>query len=350
MVLVITASRHLGAQAGRGAQSHGYDAGAALKAQLAEPRGAFDKANLTAFVKGFKARLDAQENVEFEHPDLVRRRGAGRQRRRRQRRQAAGRVPGGRRHRRLLPAPVRPAGRRRSWRRACGPTSSSSTTGWAPRSRCSNPGDNEVAKQAMADASERYNTCGATLATADSPAEFAAARRTAVEGSDRSPGGAQGARARPGPGDPRAPRLGTEAHRGAAAAVRRPDRRAGGRSTDPDDRTTTAAARSTASRSAAAGTPRRSGSRSCSARSCPAASAVAACSAAAAASSGATKRAVSPRSTTPAAMTAVGAATGAVAGLRRRWRRRRLGRRRRQTAAAVAGATGSPQAPLICRP
>ena len=34
----------------------------------------------------------------------------------------------------------------------------------------------------MADASERYNTCGATLATADSPAEFAAARRTAVEG------------------------------------------------------------------------------------------------------------------------------------------------------------------------
>ena len=68
MVLVITASRHLGAQAGRGAQSHGFDAGAALKGAARRAARAFDKANLTAFVKGFKARLDAQENGNVETP------------------------------------------------------------------------------------------------------------------------------------------------------------------------------------------------------------------------------------------------------------------------------------------
>jgi hypothetical protein len=43
-------------------------------------------------------------------------------------------------------------------------------------------GDGAVAKQALADASERYSACGGQLASADAPAEFAAARRTAVEG------------------------------------------------------------------------------------------------------------------------------------------------------------------------
>jgi hypothetical protein len=43
-------------------------------------------------------------------------------------------------------------------------------------------GDNAVAKQALADAAERYNATGALLATADTDGEFAAARRTAVEG------------------------------------------------------------------------------------------------------------------------------------------------------------------------
>jgi hypothetical protein len=44
------------------------------------------------------------------------------------------------------------------------------------------PGDDAVARQALADASERYTGHGALLAKADSPGEYAAARRTAVEG------------------------------------------------------------------------------------------------------------------------------------------------------------------------
>lgn len=44
------------------------------------------------------------------------------------------------------------------------------------------PGGDQVAGQALADAAERYNATGALLATADTPGEFAAARRTAVEG------------------------------------------------------------------------------------------------------------------------------------------------------------------------
>jgi hypothetical protein len=43
-------------------------------------------------------------------------------------------------------------------------------------------GDDVVAKQALSDAAERYNATGALLANADTPGEFAAARRTAVEG------------------------------------------------------------------------------------------------------------------------------------------------------------------------
>ncbi|MDP9183094.1 MAG: hypothetical protein M3P04_10015, partial [Actinomycetota bacterium] len=42
--------------------------------------------------------------------------------------------------------------------------------------------DNAVARQALADAAERYSACGGQLSSADTPAEFAAARRTAVEG------------------------------------------------------------------------------------------------------------------------------------------------------------------------
>ena len=44
------------------------------------------------------------------------------------------------------------------------------------------PGEDGLARQAMVDAAERYNATGAILAQADTPSEFAAARRTAVEG------------------------------------------------------------------------------------------------------------------------------------------------------------------------
>ncbi len=44
------------------------------------------------------------------------------------------------------------------------------------------PGDDDVARQALADAGERYNATGALMAKADTLGEYAAARRTAVEG------------------------------------------------------------------------------------------------------------------------------------------------------------------------
>jgi hypothetical protein len=44
------------------------------------------------------------------------------------------------------------------------------------------PGDDAIARQALADAGERYNATGALLAKADTLGEYAAARRTAVEG------------------------------------------------------------------------------------------------------------------------------------------------------------------------
>ena len=44
------------------------------------------------------------------------------------------------------------------------------------------PGDDAIARQALSDASERYNATGALMSKADSPGEYAAARRTAVEG------------------------------------------------------------------------------------------------------------------------------------------------------------------------
>ena len=43
-------------------------------------------------------------------------------------------------------------------------------------------GDDAVARQALADAAERYTATGALLSQADTPGEFEAARRTAVEG------------------------------------------------------------------------------------------------------------------------------------------------------------------------
>ncbi len=43
-------------------------------------------------------------------------------------------------------------------------------------------GDDPLVRQAMADAAERYNATGALLSQADTPGEYSAARRTAVEG------------------------------------------------------------------------------------------------------------------------------------------------------------------------
>ena len=43
-------------------------------------------------------------------------------------------------------------------------------------------GDDPVTRQALSDASERYGATGALMSQADTPGEFAAARRTAIEG------------------------------------------------------------------------------------------------------------------------------------------------------------------------
>jgi hypothetical protein len=50
------------------------------------------------------------------------------------------------------------------------------------RRAAARPGDDAIARQALADAAERYNATGALMAKADTLGEFAAARRTAVEG------------------------------------------------------------------------------------------------------------------------------------------------------------------------
>ena len=66
--------------------------------------------------------------------------------------------------------------------RAPARTSSRCTTGSARTSATLHAGDDPVARQALADAAERYSATGALLSQADTPGEFEAARRTAVEG------------------------------------------------------------------------------------------------------------------------------------------------------------------------
>ena len=175
VVLVITANKHLGAGEGSRAADRGVDADAALKAELSSERGAFDKDAITAFVTSFKERVLSQVGSGSSS-------GGG----------SSGGSSGG------FPwAPVVLVGalgagagavvvssRRRKARLNDGLRAEVEQL----YSRLANdvgtldPGDSAVAKQALADAAERYNACGAALAIADSPAQFAAARRTAVEG------------------------------------------------------------------------------------------------------------------------------------------------------------------------
>ena len=187
VVLVITASRHLGAAQGAGVTRLGVDADRALQQQLAaRPAGeSFDKEHLTGFVTAYKDRVanDAAAANDVQPPDTTRGSPAGtqssgsshsgtvlllvllgigglafglakRSSRRRKARQNEG-----------LRADVE-----QLYNRLGSDVSTLDAKG------------NVVAQQALADAAERYNACGATLASADSPAEFAAARRTAVEG------------------------------------------------------------------------------------------------------------------------------------------------------------------------
>jgi hypothetical protein len=170
VVLVITANRHLGAGNGSAAAARGVNARTALSKERAELAG-FDKDGLTAFVLAFAERVADQA----EDPAAPGNDGSG---------NGAWLlgglvvlVAGG-----TTAAVV--ASRRRKAR--LNEALRADVTQLYDRLGSDvltlDAGVDPVARQALADAAERYNACGAQLAQADAPAEFAAARRTAVEG------------------------------------------------------------------------------------------------------------------------------------------------------------------------
>jgi hypothetical protein len=179
VVLVITAGKHYGYGVGGTASAKGVNAASALKAERAETR-AFDKASLTRLVSDFEERVEKQveaaaggQPVERAEPEpssggsggttllLV----------------LVGLIGGG-----ALLASV--SSKRRKARENEGLKADVESLYNRLGSDVSllNAKDDPVAQQALADASERYNACGSALAMADSAGEFAAARRTAVEG------------------------------------------------------------------------------------------------------------------------------------------------------------------------
>ena len=190
VVLVITASRHLGAAEGNGAATRGVQSGADLQAVLSAARaGAFTKANVTTLATNFAQRVQQEASAgssgsggstsdgTFGGSSNSGSSGSG---------SHGGAL--------LLGALVLLGGggtalalrssRRRKARANEGLRADVEQLYNRLGSDVStiDPGTDPVAKQAMADAAERYNACGAVLATADSPAEFGSARRTAVEG------------------------------------------------------------------------------------------------------------------------------------------------------------------------
>jgi hypothetical protein len=180
VVLVITANKHLGVAEGSGAARRGVNANAALQAELPTASALpFTKDNVTAFVLSFEQRIAQQVSAASS---------------------------GG-----SVPAPATSSGSSHTGAYLLGglvligggATLLAVRSSRTRRKRLNeglradveqlynrlgsdvatlDPGDNVVARQALADAAERFNATGATLATADAPPEFAAARRTAVEG------------------------------------------------------------------------------------------------------------------------------------------------------------------------
>jgi hypothetical protein len=178
VVLVITANKHLGTAEGSGAAREGVNAARALAEQLAANKGQpFDKEHVTQFVKAFQERLeDRSSSSAGSSGSASEDKGGG---------------GGGLKILVVLALLggagfflVRRSSHRKTLRQQEGLRADVEQLYNRLGSEVSllSPGDNPVAKQALADASERYNSCGAALASADSPAEFAAARRTAVEG------------------------------------------------------------------------------------------------------------------------------------------------------------------------
>lgn len=184
VVLVVTASQHLGAGAGSGAVSRGVDAQTALAEELAGIKGQpFNKETLTAFAIAFKERVAQQASADPTSS------GGGTSPQ-----QGTGSDQGSRTGAYLLGGLVLIGGgatalavrssrnRKRRLNEGLRADVEQLYNRLGSDVSTLDAGDNAVAKQAMADAAERYNACGAILATADSPPEFAAARRTALEG------------------------------------------------------------------------------------------------------------------------------------------------------------------------
>ena len=181
VVLVITDSRHLGAATGKDARSRGADGGAALTQELASIKGKpFDKATVTDFVKAFAQRVGAQasnggttanNNNNASTPQKASHSGRNF----------------------LLVLLALGGGGFAFYRRSAKKKRDRDNQGLradveslynrlgSDVSTLDAKGD-QLALQALSDASERYNATGSALATADTPGEFAAARRTAVEG------------------------------------------------------------------------------------------------------------------------------------------------------------------------
>ncbi len=175
VVLVITANKHAGTTEGSAARDRGVRSGKALAAELQAFKGKdFSADDLTVFVTSFAQRVANQSGkaaADGGAPDS----GGG----------SGGWLLGG-----LLLAggagvgyAVRSSRQRRA-RLNEGLRADVEQLYERLGADVLNlePGDNRVAQQALADASERYSACGGQLASADAPAEFAAARRTAVEG------------------------------------------------------------------------------------------------------------------------------------------------------------------------
>ncbi len=180
VVLVITANQRVGTALGHAAAERGVDAQAALRAELASAGlQGFTKDGLTSFVTSFTERVVNQASSRAAGgsdggSSSSSKSGGG----------------GGRFFLLLLLVGavvvglVIRSGRQRRKRLEEGLRAEVEQLYERLGADVANldPGDDKVAKQALADAAERFNACGAQLAEADAPAEYAAARRTAVEG------------------------------------------------------------------------------------------------------------------------------------------------------------------------
>jgi hypothetical protein len=176
-VLVITDARQLRAAEGGAAAGRGVDAATAVEQALAAGgSGAFDEAGVTAVVTDFVQRVDSQTTGRTGT-------GTG--------------TGGGAGAGALLPllllgllgggayAVTRSRRGRKEHARSMQDARADVESLYARLGsdvQTLAPGDDAVARQALADAAERYNATGALMARADTDGEWAAARRTAVEG------------------------------------------------------------------------------------------------------------------------------------------------------------------------